>query len=296
MRLKTLFKTVFLLAIAFGSARFCHHQTHGFRLSKIANNTPLHPQKAFAENVPPQLQQKFRYFAKGKQSFAFLSEDGEYVLKIFNNTYQRKIHLFHALSYLPFIKTWAEAKKHYFKYKLEKTFESYRIAMDQMQQETGLTYAHLSCSENLPNQLILIDPLNIEHSINPNGCGFLLQKKVTLAYPHLKKIIDDGKPEQAKEAIHSLISLFFWKFHHGIADNDPLIRTNYGFSGTQAYQIDVGPLSLDNSLKEIERQKVEIARIASSLKNWLNQNAPELIPFLDRELEDQLSSGNETAL
>ncbi|MES2121791.1 MAG: hypothetical protein V4492_03310 [Chlamydiota bacterium] len=300
MRLKTVFSCLCCIALAILAARFCHHQTRGFRLSKITENTALLPTGAVAESCPASidslLHQKFHYFARGKQSFAFLSEDGEYVLKIFNNTYQRKIRAFHLLSHLPWIGNWAKEKELYFQSKLSRTFQSYHIAMNQMQEKSGLYYAHLFSSHSLPEKLTLIDPLHIEHTLNPNTLGFLIQKRVQLVYPSLKSWIDEDKWEEAQAALHSLMELFFWKFRNGIADNDPLIRTNYGFAGTKACQIDVGPLSQDDSLKKIEHQKEEITRISSSLKKWLNENGPQLIPFLDRELEDQLSSGHETSL
>lgn len=300
MRLKTVFSTLCLIALAIGAARFCHHQTRGFRLSKIAESTTPRPKEALEENCPAPiaslLDQQFHYFARGKQSFVFLSEDGEYVLKIFNNTYQRKIKAMHLLSFLPWIGQWAKEKELYFQSKLHRTFQSYQIAMSQMQEKSGLCYTHLFPSHSLPKKLTLVDPLHITHTVDPNTLGFLIQKRVQLAYPCLKSWIDAGKWEEAQAALHSLMELFFWKFRNGIADNDPLIRTNYGFTGTTACQIDVGPLSQDDSLKKIAHQKTEITRIVASLKKWLNENGPDLIPFLDRELEDHLSSGHETPL
>ncbi len=300
MRLKTVFSALCLIALAIVAARFCHHQTRGFRLSKIAESTTPRPKEALEESCPAPiaslLGQQFHYFARGKQSFVFLSEDGEYVLKIFNNTYQRKIKALHLLSFLPWIGQWAKEKELYFQSKLERTFESYQIAMSQMQEKSGLCYTHLFPSRSLPKKLTLIDPLHIAHTVDPNTMGFLIQKRVQLAYPCLKSWINEGKWEEAQAALHSLMELFFWKFRNGIADNDPLIRTNYGFAGTTACQIDVGPLSKDDSLKMIAHQQTEITRIVASLKKWLNENGPELIPFLDRELEDHLSSGYETPL
>ena len=91
----------------------------------------------------------------------------------------------------------------------------------------------------------------------------------------------------AKQALASLIELFFWKNTHDIVDNDPLIRTNYGFLDGKAIQIDVGPLS--KGKKEPQEVHKEMLRTTESLKCWLNTHAPELIPALDRELEHHLS-------
>lgn len=297
MKHSTLFKNIFFsiscLIGVLSIARFCHHATQGFALSKIQenliNSNPIptsEDQKAWLGSLKTQ---KFHYLARGMQSFAFESEDGQYVLKLFNNRYQRNIQFFSLLSHFPCIKTWALSRMHYFENKLCKAFNSYQIAYDQMPQQTGLLYAHLYPTCDLPGSLTIVDPLNIHHQIDLNRVGFLLQKKATLVYPTLKTYLQNQDRDGAKKALSSLIELFFWKWRQGIADNDPLIRTNYGFCDGRAIQIDVGPLSPQNPLMDLEQYKKEIERITASLKNWLNKNAPELIPFLDQELQQQLS-------
>lgn len=69
------------------AARFSHHATAGFRISKIQNNF-FHVQEYGHPFIP---QGPFTYLGRGLQSFAFVSEDGNYVLKIFNNHYQRTL-------------------------------------------------------------------------------------------------------------------------------------------------------------------------------------------------------------
>jgi hypothetical protein len=276
-------------------ARFCHHQTEGFRLAKIQHNMLVdHPVVQTNEEEKALLniflQKKFTFLGRGLQSFAFASEDGEYVLKIFNNRYQRKICFFSLLSHAPLIDHWAKDRATYYQGKLAKTFHSYQIAFSEMKDQTGLVFVHLHPTSDIPQKLTLIDKLNISHSIDPNQTGFLIQKRASLVYPTLKEYINKNDFEGAKQAISSLIDLFFWKWHHDILDNDPLIRTNYGFIDGKAIQIDVGPLSKQTTFTDMEQHRQEILRITSSLKFWLNENCPELIPFLDRELQKQLSS------
>ncbi len=278
-----------------GVARFCHHATQGFRLSKVRSNL-IESEKIYdAESSDREFahklfHQKFHYLGRGLQSFVFESEDGNYVLKLFNNRYQRKIHFFSILSHLPFIRSWALLRAEYYQGKLTKTFKSYKIAFEDMKDKTGLLYTHLERTSNLPTRATIVDRLNICHEINPNNMGFLVQKKATLVYPALKEYLSHQNIEGAKHALSSLVDLFFWKWRSGIDDNDPLIRTNYGFIGEEAIQIDVGPLSKPTTFPDIEEKRAEIEKITTSLKFWLNENAPELIPFLDQELQQQLQS------
>ena len=355
MNIKLKFKKVGIVLLcviaAIGIARFCHHATKGFRLSKIRDNllTEVHPAEIYPfhlnrtqENrikssqfsnqragsmlnstlTPPfdskieafnrfscgyvsggrgisveerefiatLFKQKFHYIGRGLQSFVFASEDEKYVLKLFNNRYQTKIKLFSLLSHFPFMGPWASSQAEYFQDKLLKTFKSYEIAFDEMRDKTGLLYTHLSPTSNLPSKLSILDPLHICHEIDPNLTGFLIQKKATLVYPALKDYLSQGNIEEAKHALSSLVALFFWKWRHAISDNDPLIRTNYGFVDGEAIQIDVGPLSKTAELLPVEQNREQIEKITSSLKFWLTENAPELTPFLDQELLYRLSS------
>ncbi len=303
MRFKKKFKLFLILPICLigliSVARFCHHQTQGFRISKIQHNLlersllslPAEADQLFLATL---FQKKFKFLGRGLQSFVFASEDGQYVLKVFNNRYQRKIALFSLLSSFPMIGPWANQRKTYYQEKLNKTFDSYRIAFNEMKDLTGLIYVHLYETSDLPGRICLVDKLNIVHLLDPNHIGFLIQKKATLVYPTLKEYITHSDFRGAEQAISSLIHLFFWKWHHQILDNDPLIRTNYGFINGKAMQIDVGPLSkaaFPQKSKEIYRD--EISHITTSLKFWLTENCPRLVPFLDQELERQLSLDND---
>ena len=147
---------------------------------------------------------------------------------------------------------------------------------------------HLRATEGLP-PLTLYDPLNICHRLNSNAVGFLIQKKADLVYPTLEKWIAHQDLDKLKQSISKLVDLCIWKSRHGICDNDPLIRTNFGFLEDEVVQIDVGPLSRDFSTHDPEKMHAEIFRITASLKAWLAPRCPELVTYLDRELEDRLS-------
>lgn len=279
-------------------ARFCHHQTAGFQVVKIQHNLidatpPLSSTEQELEFLNALSCQKFVFLGRGLQSFAFVSEDNKYVLKVFNNRYQNKISLFSLLTHFPWIGNWACARSAYYQKKLAQTFNSYQIAFSEMKDQTGLLYLHLFPTSDLRNPITLVDKLNISHSLDPNQTGFVIQKRAELVFPELKKYVNNHNLEGAKQALASLVDLFFWKWRHAIHDNDPLIRTNYGFIDGKAIQIDIGPLSKDSLISDLKQQQAEIQHITASLKFWLTENSPELIPFLDRELQEQLSLGND---
>lgn len=284
-------KLLILAICCIGIARFCHYQTKGFRVSKITQNLPLSSQQELIAGDEPFniLSQKFHFLSRGLQSFVFLSEDGQYVLKVFNNVHQQR-HSFYswAKRLTPWTPLWALHQQKKALDKLERTFTSYKIAFDTMQAQTALVYVHAAPTTALPSTVTLIDPLGIAHRIDPNQTGFLIQKKVSLAYPTLQKFLDQGDLESAKKALHSLVQLFQWKHEHKIADSDPLIRTNYGFIGTRAIQLDVGPLSLETTPSSDETFHRELVRITTSLKHFLEPRSQELAKELDHQLHQSL--------
>lgn len=268
-----------LLLLVWAAARFSHHQTKGFRLSKLQNNTTCFPQKSppLLEEYQKILRQKFRFFGRGLQSFSFVSEDGTIVLKLFNNRYQNRLFW---LRFFPSSKKIFQTKR-----KWEKTFLSYQIAFDDLREETGLLYYHPAKSSDCP-KITLIDPIGIEHKLDLNDHGFVLQKRAMLVYPYLSMCAKEEDFERASRAFHSLFTLLKEKMKRGISDRDPLIRTNFGFCGDEALQIDIGPLSYDESLKSKERQREEIEKIVLSLCHWLEENHPQLLPKFYEALEN----------
>lgn len=278
MKRSTLFKFLLFALLAFPLARFCHHQTKGFAVSKIVHNFSPHEEDQCLYGTPLALEQPFHFLSRGAQSFVFISEDGQYILKLLNNKDPSRLSL---LSYFP----GTQGAQQRLNEKIRTTFASYRLAFERMADKTALLYLHLQPTSHLPSKLTLIDPLQISHTLDPNGVAFLLQRKVDLVYPQLHAWIASGEKELAQQGISSLLQLFLWKERQGILDRDPLIRTNYGFLEGQAVQIDVGPLFLGESAAFAQ----ELQRVMASLKNWLSLEDPSLVSYLDQELAKALS-------
>lgn len=163
MRFKKIFYAICLIGSSILLARFCHHQTKGFAISKITANFPLRRElnleKERATCSPEIFNQKFRFLSRGLQSFVFVSADNQYVLKLLNNRYQKKISFFSLLSHLTPGIPWAATQKVLFQTKLKNSFTSYEIAFDEMADKTALLYLHLHPTSDLPSTMTLIATL-----------------------------------------------------------------------------------------------------------------------------------------
>lgn len=277
--MKSLFRKYWLLILILCAivpiARFCHYQTRGMILTKFLHNTAPFEAKnvPMAKETKELLDQKFIYFARGLQSFSFLSEDGKTVLKIFNNRYQRRLYF---LRWLP-SSAWKHSRINYNLAKWEQTFRSYQLSNDLLQKETGLIHMQLS-PQNHHLSTTLIDKLGIAHHIDLNVVAFALQKKAVMAYEYLSNC----SPSNAKSSIEKIVQLTHHKIKLGLKDNDPLTRTNLGFLDEKPMQIDLGPFT-----KNQETYKQETVRIdLLSLKHWLEKNHPEYVKYLDESIQN----------
>lgn len=269
-----------------GMARFCHMQTDGFKMTKIASNCPRTSSGAtlrWSSDFDPIVIQRFTYLGRGKQSFAFLSEDKTTVLKVFNNHYQRNIFWY---SLLPF----CHKKVSYFQTKIERLSASYELANTELKDETGLLYLHLAPTEEIHRSVTLIDKLGIAHTLSLDRTGFALQKRGTLAYTHLTMLMDAGKREEALAALRSMVRLVVSRCKRGIGDNDPLVRTNLGFLHSAPFYIDIGPFSKDERMSQEEVFKPEIDRIMTSVSHWLEAHHPTLVTPFYEMIRDETAS------
>lgn len=265
-----------LVALAiFGICRFTHNETAGFRLSKIQQNTFAGHEAREGTPVREILSQPFTYLARGKQSFVFLSADGKIVLKLLSNHYQRRIQL---LEFLPTF-SWQQKQLNYFRHKLNLTEASYQLADAELRAETGVIFLHLHKTDQFKQAVTIIDKLGIKHEIDLDSTAFILQKSAMLAYPQLEAWIQARDLDAAKKGLASYVQLLKTRFEKGIADRDPLIRTNIGFREGQALFLDLGPFS-----KNISKDPhTEVDKITASLRAWLRERDPSLALFLEEE-------------
>ena len=287
MILKRLFTAVILLVSFFCVERFCHHHTDGFAMVNVyapeGDNAKWHREGSLPEGIE---NQTFTYFNSGSQSYVFVSEDGQLVLKLFKFQHMR------APPILDFIKGFAplDEKRAKKRNVLEKTFNSLCIGYDKLKEETGLVFLHLAKTDHLHKKIVIIDKIGKKHLLDLDRVEFLIQKKGTLAYNALNEWMEKGQVQQAKEAVASLLNLSIHRCKMGIFDKDPDFSTNFGFIDTVPFQMDFGRLSLSEEEKGIETYAPEMIRITRELEKWIRENHPELFETFQRML-DEITKG-----
>ena len=276
-----LLKFFLFIPLIIGVERLCHRATDGFAMVNVyappGNNSLW---KRSSSPAPHLLSQTYRYLDSGSQSYVFLSEDGQTVLKLFKFQHMRTppwLECFPQTSYL-------QKKRTQKREVLTKTFDSISLAYDHLREETGLLFIHLCKTTHLKTHLKLVDKIGKTHHLDLDKVEFILQKRGTLAYEKIDQWMQGAQTQKAQVGIRNLLSLALLRCQKGFFDKDPDFSTNFGFIKEQPFQIDFGRLSIDPREKEPEVYRPEMLRITREFQSWIEKNHPDLLDCFKQEL------------
>ena len=194
--------------------------------------------------------QNYHYLASGTQSYAFLSEDGRYVLKFF-----RMKHL------LPSFSDYLKGRTQRRKENLTAIFNAHKLAYDELREESGLVFIHLNKTQDLQKTITIVDRLGREHLIDLDKFEFVVQERAELLFTRLKKL----PPAEAREAAAAVLALVRRRIEKGFADQDKAVSHNYGFVGDRPIHLDIGRVFRGTKPGEYER-------IQARIEKWFEEN------------------------
>ncbi len=291
MNRKFIYSILFLICFT-ALERFCHKQTHGFRPYKVYSTGPKNPlwkTSLPADFTPKQIQsilsQPFYFLNSGGESYAFVSKDGEYVLKFFKHHHMRPVHWSDPL--LPFpLKVKLKKNR---EEKLSTLFTSCKLAYENFREGTGLIYLHLYETDFLKKKLKLFDAIGAVHSFNLDKLDFALQRKATMAYPTLDALVEAKEYKAAKERLASLVNLIVTRCKAGLEDHDARKR-NFGFVGGNAIEIDLGSFTQNENLRLEDATRKVLILETLRLRRWVKKYHPVLYDFLEETIKETLNN------
>lgn len=272
-------------------ALFAKEKTHGFTVLGIASNRPYTAKTATrplsceeSAELAEALSQPYTYLCRGAQTFVFQSEDGRYVVKFLE---QRIYKHSKWLNLLPFFHRYRDKCNAKRDDKLRRDFFSYKIAFDELSELTGLVQVHLHRTSGLYPFLDITDPLGIHHQIPLDEFDFLVQKRAQSIYGQIDAWMQEGAVEKAEQGIASIFSLIEERAQKGLRDRDPDIATNCGFLDGKAIKVDVGRLTVCDTMDTQEGREQELLQITAPLGEWLEKHHPQLAPFFNQKQRDR---------
>ncbi len=214
--------------------------------------------------------QQFHYLANGKQMTAFSSDDGHYVLKLFNPMRPLKPKWYRDPSRWRQYSSLKWISREWFgkEARLKKLFLRNKLAYEKLREETGLIYVHLAPSDqvchfiHITNKQGDIEVLCLEKS------PFVLQKRAELVPQRLQRLARKGDQQGLERSKKALETLFTRRIEEHITDRIQTLSNNYGFVGERAIQIDFGRIRYEPEMEK----RAEYERIMNNLNQWLAQH------------------------
>lgn len=280
------------LLLYFGS-NFCDKFTDGFSVARIHSELPYNPEWATPPPTAKErlkleqiLSQKFRYLGCGGQCFAFASEDDQYVIKFFKHRFRKPYSFFYELPLPGPLDKKRIGKLNKATLKHMRDFTSYKIAFDDLREETGLVYVQLNKGHYLNKSVTIIDKIGISHEIALDDVEFIVQKKGELIYSRMEELMKENDIAGARDVMRSMLKVIISRCRKGIFDEDAGIHRNFGFIGDKPFFIDIGRFRRDPSRRLPEVYNQDLQLITKRFRAWLEEYYPPLALALDEELNE----------
>lgn len=270
-----------------------YYTTEGFALNRIEVIIPRDPLLELPSPTENQLKkltlitkQPFHYLKKGSQAYAFMSEDGQYILKLFKFHHMRPLTW---VNNIPLPQAIAQERDYLLlrrDLRTKRSLNSYKIAATHLQDECGLLFTQIlpSPSYSLPVQLE--DRLGRKYSIDLSQYGFAIQHRLNLVMPSLQKWINEKNTDEAEKALSSLVGLMVQRSKKGIQDADPDLHKNAGFYGSTAVNVDIGSFFENKNISQVNAMRPDIQKTFQKLIIWLNNKSPKLASYLSEKLKE----------
>lgn len=289
---------VLIVVGLYGLGRLYYHLTGGFTIANITSDFPFQPQwevrpllASEATEFNRAIDQPYHYLGKGCQSYVFASEDGQYVVKFFK--YQR-YRLQWWLAYLPPLPAIVQYRQEKAEKKWKKInhfVQSWKVAFENLKDETGLIFVHLNKTDNLKKLLTIYDKTGRKHVVDLDQMEFCVQRKAHLLCDVLMEFKSQGNLAGAQALIHQLLTTILSEYARGLADNDHALMQNTGVAQGKPLHIDVGQFVINEAIKEPTIYHQELFTKTYKFKLWLRENYPELGEYLEGELSRIIGSG-----
>jgi hypothetical protein len=254
-----------VLALSF----LCKKATDGFSELSI-----IHTLDEGSCSLPESLKhlenQTFKYLGKGAQSYAFISEDGQYVIKFLRFDHLLPKLAVRLLNFIPH--PYIQSRLQKSQRELSELLTSIRIAQNQLSE---LTLVEHFQTQSLKKPLTIIDRIGICHKIK--NAPFVVQLYAT----PLNSLIDHLTLEEAKNLINQTILFFNKRSSLSIHDKDPNLLTNFGFYQNRLIEFDIGRFYPIVEPLDTLKHKEQLYQIVEMLWPKLLPKYPELKSYLD---------------
>lgn len=226
------------------------------------------------EEIQAVFHQKFHYLGKGAQSYAFVSDCGNFVVKFFKFKHLRPSWITSQLPSIGFIKNYKKRVADRKGRRLDALFNAYHLAYKVHREGSGLLYIHLNKSDNLGIDVHLVDKLGINRTVCLDEITFVLQERAKTSRDVIYSALEKNDIEKASDSIYRLLDLYLAEYQKGIFDRDHGVLHNTGFIGKRPVHLDVGKLQRDETVKHSVNAQKDLAFVVAKISKRIHERYP----------------------
>jgi len=277
--MKKVFFLLGVIALSLGIGKSWHWAKDGFSVPRIQGWEGVDSYPPLEQEAIAALQQPYRYLGRGRQCFAFVSADGQYVLKFPRLDRYRIPFWLRALNVSVLDRMRFDlSESHAFRETM--ILNSFRMSWDELRGATALIAIHMPEAISSDNQLTLIDRLGRKVELPLEKTAFILQKKEEPLLRALKAALKQGDEQKAEEILSAFLAIAQEWGRKGIFNKDPKFIRDLGLDKARAYQIDIGSFYRKEGIldfSEVIREPVQ------HMREWLVREAPQLTDRYDKK-------------
>lgn len=248
-------------------------KTHSFSYSNFFVKPPKNFDIAFKnpENLNLLVDQTFTFLGFGGESLVFLSQDKNYVLKVFKKHRIHPAFYLKPLSFIPQVNDFLKMRE----IRYMRFWTSLKVQAEDLKNEAGLLCVHMPDGE-MGLKTNLIDAIGCAHPISLDGVTFVLQKKASL---FRETYLKETSIQKREEMLLALVNLYKDLTNKGYKIWDNSISRNVGLLDGKAFLIDAG------SVAKLPQEE-SIKQSFKHLKIWVDKYDPERKAFIKKLQED----------
>lgn len=280
-KVRGIFLLLFVLALQAAIGKGWHWAKDGFSIRRIDAEIPDACEAlALDEEASGALNQEYRYLGRGHQCYAFISDDGKYVLKLPRLDLYR-LRFWMRSCNVPLLDSCRKAFKEDRAHRLSCLLHSFELAFQELREETSLVYLHLGKTKHLNRSLKIRDRFARSSLLDLDRTSFVLQKTQTLMVPEIRQALSTKDCIKTKQILSAFLEFIAARAKKGIYNKDPSFRRNFGWDGTRTIQIDVG------SFYRPEQPDFAFSFLQTTghVKEWLFQVDPEMGSWFAEQME-----------
>lgn len=230
------------------------------------------------------LAQPYRYLDRGAKVRAYLSADGQFVLKTLNEA--ADVARWFAEDGRPLdgpswdlgdnVAAAAESL-------LARSRESYRLAAAELRQETGLVWLQLAPAGIAGLAVQLRDAPPFDAGRDP----FILQRHAELVRHRIDACEAVGDHAGSCAVLDDVIGLIASIWRKGITEDGFNFHNNYGYAGERMIQIDIGEFHQSTDMVRAQLAQPKVLRKKSQA--WLRRKYPPLAEYFEAQVRRRLN-------